>query len=134
VLTNRPRRLGFQAQYRRSARAIQLRNEYAIDPTYCGPMNVKRGRSRREPAFREPTPTVPSRQPFLADRRDLTGVPAYSSKVARYAIVGIVAPHHRDQMGVLLGDGLRSFRNWMRHIRDLPVQTSGLTLTFVSPV
>ena len=52
------------------------------------------------------TPTVPSRQPFLPDRRDLTGVPAYSSKVARYAVVGIVAPHHRGQMGVLVGDGL----------------------------
>jgi hypothetical protein len=47
-----------------------------------------------------------SRQPFLPDRRDLTGVPAYSSKVARYAVVGIVAPHHRGQMGVLVGDGL----------------------------
>ena len=31
--------------------------------------------------------------------------PAYSSKVARYAVVGIVAPHHRGQMGVLVGDG-----------------------------
>jgi hypothetical protein len=43
-----------------------------------------------------------ARQPFLPDPRDLIGVPAYSSKVARYAVVGIVAPHHRDQMGAPL--------------------------------
>src|ERR1700687_1745156 len=34
------------------------------------------------------------------------GVPAYSSKVAGYAVVGIVAPHHRSQMDALVGDGL----------------------------
>ena len=33
------------------------------------------------------------------------GVPAYSSRVTRYAVVGIVAPHHPSQMGVLVGDG-----------------------------
>jgi hypothetical protein len=27
-------------------------------------------------------------------------------KVASYAVVGIVAPHHRDQMGLLVRDGL----------------------------
>src|SRR5262245_66442810 len=32
------------------------------------------------------------------------GVPAKSSKVARYAVVGIVAPHLRNQLGMLLGD------------------------------
>src|SRR5215813_3051759 len=32
------------------------------------------------------------------------GVPAKSSKVARYTIVGIVAPHLRNQLGMLLGD------------------------------
>src|SRR5215813_6643991 len=32
------------------------------------------------------------------------GVPAKSSKVPRYAVVGIVAPHLRDQLGMLLGD------------------------------
>ena len=36
------------------------------------------------------------------------GVPAYSSKVASYAVVGIVAPHHRSQMAALVGDGLMS--------------------------
>src|ERR1035437_460650 len=56
----------------------------------------------REPALGEPTPAIPPRQPFLPDRRDLTGIPAYSSRVARYAVVGIVAPHHRGQMGVLV--------------------------------
>jgi hypothetical protein len=34
------------------------------------------------------------------------GVPAYSSKVARYAVVGTVAPHHRGQMGALVRDRL----------------------------
>src|SRR5271163_3934484 len=33
-------------------------------------------------------------------------IPAYSSKVARYAVVGIVAPHHRGQMGALVRDRL----------------------------
>ena len=54
----------------------------------------------------EPTPATPPRQPFLPDPRDLPGVPAYSLKVTRSAVVGIVAPHHRGQMGVLVGDGL----------------------------
>src|ERR1700694_5915628 len=54
----------------------------------------------------EPTPAIPPRQPFLPNPRDLIGVPAYSSKVARYAVVGIVAPHHRGQMGALIGDRL----------------------------
>ena len=41
------RGLAFQGQYRRSARAIQLRNECAIDLTCHGPMNVRRGRRPR---------------------------------------------------------------------------------------
>jgi hypothetical protein len=52
------RRLGFQGQYRRSARAIQLRNEYAIDLTYHGPMNLRgRGAERK---------TCPKLDPALA--------------------------------------------------------------------
>ena len=31
------------------------------------------------------------------------GVPAYSSKVARYVVVRIVAPHHRGQMSCCSG-------------------------------
>src|SRR6476659_9288787 len=54
----------------------------------------------------EPTPTIPTRQPFLPDPDDLIGVPAQSFDVARDAVVGIVAPHHHRQMGVLVPDGL----------------------------
>jgi hypothetical protein len=36
------------------------------------------------------------RQPFLPDPCDLISIPSYSSKA-------VVAPHHRDQMAVLLG-------------------------------
>src|SRR5579859_4345355 len=54
----------------------------------------------------EPTPAIPPRQPFLPNPRDLMGVPAQTPKVARYAVVGIVAPHHRAQMGLLIGDRL----------------------------
>src|ERR1700719_4535450 len=50
---------------------------------------------RSELVPKEPTPAIPPRQPFLPNPRDLVGVPSYSSKVARYAVVGIVAPHHR---------------------------------------
>jgi hypothetical protein len=39
---------------------------------------------------------------ILPDPLNLIGVPAQSSKVASYAVVGIVAPHHRSQMGVLV--------------------------------
>src|SRR5499427_4382433 len=46
----------------------------------------------------------PPRQPLLPDACDLMGAPAKSSKVARYAVVGIVAPHLRNQLGMLLGD------------------------------
>src|SRR5271167_4091416 len=60
----------------------------------------------REPGPVEPAPAIPPRQPLLPDPRDLIGVPAYSSKVASYAVVGIVAPHHRSQMDALVGDGL----------------------------
>src|SRR4029077_14535178 len=59
-----------------------------------------------EPAPEEPTPAIPSRQPLVPDPLDLIGVPAQSSKVASYAVVGIVTPHHRGQMGVLVRDGL----------------------------
>src|SRR6516165_3366510 len=55
---------------------------------------------------KEPTPAIPPRQPFLPNPRDLIGIPAYSSKVARYAVIGIVAPHHRGQMGALVRDRL----------------------------
>jgi hypothetical protein len=41
---------------------------------------------------------APSRQPCLPDPHDLMGVPPYSSPVSGYAIVGIVAPHHRGQV------------------------------------
>src|SRR5271167_1964295 len=61
---------------------------------------------RGELAPKEPTPASPPRQPFLPNPHDLIGVPAYSSKVARYAVVGIVAPHHRGQMGALVRDRL----------------------------
>src|SRR6266436_8743047 len=54
----------------------------------------------------EPSLAIPPRQPFLPNPHDLLGVPAYSSKVARYAVVGIVAPHHRGQMGALVRDRL----------------------------
>ena len=53
----------------------------------------------------EPPAPIPSRQPFLPDARDLVSVPAQSPIVARYAVVGIVAPHHRTQMVVLVADG-----------------------------
>src|SRR6202521_662142 len=59
-----------------------------------------------EPAPKEPAPAIPPRQPLLPDPLDLIGVPAYSSKVASYAVVGIVAPHHRSQMGALVRDRL----------------------------
>ena len=61
---------------------------------------------RGELVPKEPTPAIPPRQPFLPNPHDLIGVPAYSSKVARYAVVGIVAPHHRGQMGALVRDRL----------------------------
>src|SRR5580700_5248956 len=61
---------------------------------------------RSELVPKEPTPAIPPRQPFLPNPRDLMGVPSYSSKVARYAVVGIVAPHHRGQMGALVRDRL----------------------------
>src|SRR3984893_7051935 len=61
---------------------------------------------RSELVPKEPTPAIPPRQPFLPNPRDLIGVPAYSSNVARYAVVGIVAPHHRGQMGALVRDRL----------------------------
>ena len=47
---------------------------------------------------------VPTRQPFVPDPRDLFSVPAKPSKVARDAVVGIVAPHFRYQLGMLFGD------------------------------
>ena len=54
----------------------------------------------------EPTPTIPTRQPLLPDPDDLVGVPAQSFDIAGDAVVGIVAPHHHGQMGVLVPDGL----------------------------
>src|SRR5262245_3234634 len=40
----------------------------------------------------------------MPDPCDLMGVPAKSSKVPRYAVVGIVAPHLHNQLGMLVGD------------------------------
>src|SRR5258708_976957 len=60
-------------------------------------------RNRRNPH------AIPPRQPLLPDPRDLIGVPAYSSKVAGYAVVGIVPRHHRSQMDARVGDGLMPF-------------------------
>ena len=45
------------------------------------------------------------REPLLPDPHDLPGVPAQSPTIAAYAVVGIVAPHHRGQMGLLCSDG-----------------------------
>src|ERR1017187_4924297 len=59
-----------------------------------------------ESAPEEPTPAIPPRQPLVPDPLDLIGAPAQSSKVASYAVVRIVAPHHRDQMGLLVREGL----------------------------
>jgi hypothetical protein len=53
----------------------------------------------------EPTSAIPSRQPLPPDPHDLVGVPAQSSYVARYAVVGIVAPHRLGQMVVLVTHG-----------------------------
>src|SRR6202140_3786064 len=61
---------------------------------------------RGELVPKEPPPVIPPRQPFLPNPHDLIGVPAYSSKVARYTVVGIVAPHHRGQMADLGRDRL----------------------------
>src|ERR1700674_2494438 len=79
----------------------------------------------REPAPKEPAPAIPPRQPLLPDPLDLIGVPAYSSKVASYAVVGIVAPHHRSQMDVLVGDGLMPVDPTPRRNRR---QRSGVTI------
>ena len=35
---------------------------------------------------------------------NLMDVPVQSSSIAGYAVVGIMAPHLRDQLGMLLGD------------------------------
>src|SRR3954469_4350918 len=50
----------------------------------------------------------PSREPLLPDPHDLPGVPAQPSTVASNAVIGVVAPHHRRQTGMLLGDRLVS--------------------------
>src|ERR1700692_4710094 len=73
----------------------------------------------------EPTPAIPPRQPFLPNPRDLVGVPSYSSKVARYAVVGVVAPHHPGQMGALVRDRLMSFAPTQSRNRR---QRSGVTV------
>src|ERR1700674_4768575 len=79
----------------------------------------------REPAPKEPAPAIPPRQPLLPDPLDLIGVPAYSSKVASYAVVGIVAPHHRSQMDVLVRDRLMPVAPTPRRNRR---QRSGVTI------
>ena len=48
---------------------------------------------------------MPSPQPFLPQHHDLAGEPSYASRVARYAVVGIVASQHLGQMGVLVAQG-----------------------------
>ncbi len=49
--------------------------------------------------------TMPSRQPFLPQHHDLAGEPSYASRVARYAVVGIVASRHLGQMSMLIAQG-----------------------------
>src|SRR5208283_1237634 len=49
--------------------------------------------------------TMPSRQPFLPQHHDLAGKPSYASRVAGYAVVGIVASQHLGQMGMLIAQG-----------------------------
>src|SRR5271157_3108782 len=49
--------------------------------------------------------TMPSRQPFFPQHHDLASEPPYASRVARYAVVGIVASHHLGQMGMLIAQG-----------------------------
>src|ERR1700687_2976104 len=66
------------------------REGVAVDDPGCRQGVTLSERSELVP--QEPTPAIPPRQPFLPNPRDLIGVPAYSSKVARYAVVGIVAP------------------------------------------
>src|SRR5580704_14633034 len=67
--------------------------------------SVLRPITPNQSSVRRPLGTI-NEQAFLPNPRDLMGVPSYSSKVARYAVVGIVAPHHRGQMGALVGDRL----------------------------
>ena len=61
--------------------------------------------NRVETAPLEPALTIPARQPFPPDHHDPTGEPSYASRVARYAVVGIVASHHLGQMGMLVAQG-----------------------------
>src|ERR1700675_2283566 len=80
------------------------REGVAMDDPGCrqGVTLSKRG----ELVPKEPTRGIPPVLPFLPNPRDLIGVRAYSSKVARYAVVDIVAPHHRGQMGAIVRDRL----------------------------
>jgi hypothetical protein len=44
---------------------------------------------------------LPRRDSYLPDPLNLVGVPIQPSSVAGYAVVGIVAPHLRYQLGML---------------------------------
>src|SRR5215210_5045281 len=48
--------------------------------------------------------TIPSRQPPLPDPHNLVGIPTHPSTVPRHAVVGVMAPHHGRQVGVLDGN------------------------------
>src|SRR4051795_1597307 len=48
--------------------------------------------------------TIPSRQPSLPDPHNLVGIPTHPSTVPRHAVVGVMAPHHGRQVGMLDGD------------------------------
>src|SRR4051812_10162990 len=48
--------------------------------------------------------TIPSRQPSLPDPHNLMSIPAHPSTVSRHAVVGVMAPHHGRQVGMLDGD------------------------------
>ena len=60
----------------------------------------------REAAPQDVPVAPPAREPLLPSPHNLSGVPAQSATVAGNAIVGIVAPHHGCQMGMLLQDRL----------------------------
>src|SRR3954468_5447409 len=47
---------------------------------------------------------IPSRQPSLPDPHNLAGIPTHPSTGPRHAVVGVMAPHHGRQVGMLHGD------------------------------
>src|SRR4051794_11956602 len=48
--------------------------------------------------------TIPSRQPSLPDPHNLMGIPTHPSTVPRHAVVGVMAPYHGRQVGMLDGN------------------------------